>query len=277
MAAAGRQNHELTTRGGVLKSSIEYYLLFMMALICSPVLIPLTPFLLWFRFRPAKIRVGLAVSDRWPDVLQFHRLAYDLAICRAGAAVETISPAHLGRLDEKLARIDALVVAGGEDVEPVHYGGDPAAARRINAQRDEMEIELLEKAADRGVPVLCVCRGAQLMAALHGGKLRDGDDRFRQKHGSRLWRLARHAVKPAPASRLRTLMPESEVNSFHRQEIVSAGGLRVAARGQDGVIEAVESEGAVFALGVQWHPELMAVSRHDQQELFNALVRAASR
>jgi len=230
---------------------------------------------------PGKPCIGVAVSDSWPDRFQFRRLPYDLALARAQATVRTFIPDHIHELDSMLNDIDGLVIAGGEDIHPKHYSGDIEYLRSVNERRDHLELTLLDKAFERNLPVLCICRGAQLLAVWAGGKLESHDEnsRLMKLHFSTVRSLARHRVIVKPGSRLQGIIGDAPmtVNSFHHQNITDSGKLIVTASTKQGLIEGIEMEGERFVIGVQWHPELQAFYRPRQQALFKALVAEAQK
>jgi putative glutamine amidotransferase len=185
-------------------------------------------------------------------------------------------------------RLNGLLLAGGPDVEPRHYGeqrrpncgrGDPA--------RDEVELIFLRWAIADGRPVLAICRGAQLLNVALGGTLfQDIPSEcpnarrhacFAPDEGLQRDSLV-HAVHPEPRSRLASLLGPNDVlvNSLHHQGIKSlAPALRATAFSPDGLIEAVEPTNGAFLLGVQWHPEELT-AHEPHRRLFEAFVSAAA-
>jgi len=205
-------------------------------------------------------RIGISVSREWYDRLQINRAPYDLALARAGANVATIEPGDLARLDEILDSVDGLLLAGGGDVDPALYGGKPGGFL-VDRARDDFEIELLRRAERRGLPVLGICRGIQLMAVAEGGRLRDlsEEPRLHARHGITLKSFTAHDVRVEPGSRAAAAVGAGvqPVSSFHRMSVADAGPrLRVTAVDEEGVIEAVELPGPRFVMAIQWHPEL---------------------
>ena len=223
--------------------------------------------------------IGLAVSDAWPDRYQFRRLPYDLALARAGARVVTLMPSHLKRLDRILEGVHGLVLAGGEDVLPRYSSAKEYGADDTNLGRDAFEFTLLDKAAQAHIPVLCICRGAQLLAVWADGRLKSQDhDASRMKDRfSTIGRHAWHRVDIQPGTRLWNIFGGKPVhtNSFHHQMIVDPGRLRIAAVAGKEDIEGVELSDERFVVGVQWHPELQAIFSDTNQGLFRALVDEA--
>ena len=198
----------------------------------------------------------------------------------AGANVRNLDPGDLPQLDRILDGLDGLVLVGGmDDVDPSLYGGDPAAAHFVERDRDDFEIELLRRAEQRGLPVLALCRGAQLLTVAYGGSLRPLSGPQARKHGLSAKSLSAHAVSLERGSRLHGLLGEGPfpVSSTHFQGIADVGPrLKVAARSDDGIVEAVELPGPRFVLGLQWHPEWEPLAGERSLAPFRALVAAAS-
>ena len=178
---------------------------------------------------------------------------------------------------EAIAILDGLVITGGADVDPALYD-EPVHAETGEPQllRDKWELALLAAALDRDIPVLAICRGAQLMNVAYGGSLiqhlpaREGAEDHRG--GSGVYRKMPITLDPAALPGT-VLGPSSTVSCYHHQAIARLGkGLTVTGRAQDGTIEAVVDEDRAFAVGVQWHPE-----RDRELRLFTAFVEAAER
>ena len=150
------------------------------------------------------------------------------------------------------ARLDGLLLSGGEDVEPARSGA--AGARATCPARDAAELALLAAARARALPVLGVCRGLQLLNVAFGGTLVDGLDDHDRRHAP--FDEPGHPIACAAGTAVAALYGErAEVNSVHRQGIGVLGtGLRAAAHAPDGLVEAVEHADEPL-LGVQWHPE----------------------
>lgn len=178
--------------------------------------------------------------------------------------------------DRVLDRLDGLVITGGPDVDPARYGQKPHPQTNEPArERDEWEFALLTGALARGIPVLGVCRGAQVLNTALGGTLHqhlpDVIGHTHHQKGNAIFGTS--DVRTVPGTRLSSLIGESsDAQCYHHQAIDRLGeGLVVSARDTDGVIEAVEVPGEAFVLGVQWHPE----ERLDDLRLFQAVVEAA--
>jgi putative glutamine amidotransferase len=226
-------------------------------------------------------RIGLSLSSDWYDKSEINPAATGLALSRAGANVRNLDPDDQPNLDRILDGLDGLVLVGGmDDVDPALFGGDSSKAHFVQRKRDDFELELLRRAEQRGMPVLALCRGAQLLAVAYGGSLRRLEGEQASRHGISLSSLAAHPVRIEPWSRLERLVGSGPftASSTHFQGIADAGPrLRVAARADDGLIEAVELPGDRFVLGLQWHPEWEPLAGDRSLAPFRALVRAASK
>ena len=207
---------------------------------------------------------------------------YVSALKSAGADV-VLLPAGLEAASSVLERLDGVLFPGGLDVDPSYYGETPRPALgRVNADLDALEAPLAAQAVERGLPVLGICRGHQLVNVALGGTLyqdiaADGLSSF--DHWAPLEKgrdYLAHTINLEPGSRLRQVVDadEVEVNSFHHQAVRDvAGGLRVNALSPDGVIEGLESsDGHVLTL--QCHPESLATAW--ARAVFEAFVAAAA-
>jgi putative glutamine amidotransferase len=202
------------------------------------------------------------------------------AVRMAGALPVILAPVRTSAVDALLDRLDALCLSGGPDLAPAHYGaGEHPELGPTEPELDRFELALARRAVARKVPVLAICRGMQVLNVARGGTLHQhlpdlGLDVEHRRHVP--GETARHDVELVRGSRLAELAGAAriEVNSFHHQGLADLGhGVRVTGRSRDGMVEAVEV-GAGFAVGVQWHAELL-VDRPEGLALFQALVRAA--
>src|SRR5262249_56185937 len=159
--------------------------------------------------------------------------------------------------------VAGLILPGGGDVDPSHYGGDRHDANYgISQERDRFELALARAAIARpSMPVLCVCRGMQLLnVALGGDLIAHIPDEFGTSVVHRAPQLdaVPRDVRLDPQRPLARVLPPTEftVQSVHHQAVGRLGdGLRAVAWAEDGVIEAVETDRHAFLIGVQWHPE----------------------
>lgn len=205
------------------------------------------------------------------------------AVTRAGGRPVRVTPRDTSR---KLASFDAVVLGGGADVDPNRYAevagrlgeelSRPLVAKDL--ARDELELDVLARAHERGVPVLGICRGAQLMNVHFGGTLYRDLTQFYADVPARWTILPVKRVDLVEGSQLARAMGTGSVvvNSLHRQAVRTLGeGLVVVASESNGVVQAIEDARHPFRIGVQWHPEYMPQSA-PQRRLFRTLVLAAT-
>lgn len=173
--------------------------------------------------------------------------------------------------------IAGFIVGGGNDIDPAIYGGDVSASRSVDPQRDSYELSILDFAEKNGVPVMGICRGAQLINVHRGGTLVSDLADVRVHTSNKGTLLPRKLVTIDAASKLAALIgkEETQVNSLHHQAVDRTGdGLVVCARDRDGIVQAIETDGnGPLVIGVQWHPEYMP-QRDDQRRLFAGFVAA---
>ncbi|HZN60013.1 MAG TPA: gamma-glutamyl-gamma-aminobutyrate hydrolase family protein [Planctomycetota bacterium] len=215
---------------------------------------------------------------------RFHLKAdYVHAVRRAGGVVVLIPPGE-PRPEDLVDVIDGLLLAGGGDVDPGLYGGAAhETIANVNAERDASEIALARRVVETGVPLLGVCRGAQILNVALGGTLVEhlpdvvGDS---VPHRTPDRQPTRHPVSVEQGSRLAGVLGATEINptSLHHQAIRRLGSsLRVVARAPDGTIEAVESSEHPWLIGIQFHCEIRSGVDPTEQRVFDELVRAAAR
>lgn len=173
-------------------------------------------------------------------------------------------------------RFDGLVIGGGDDIGAEIYDGEPTLDVRIDPERDAMELSLLEHVAGFNVPVLGVCRGAQMLNVFHGGSLHQSM-RAAYENVPKMWTpLPRKHVHFVADTKVAALLDVEKlsVNSLHRQAIDRIGeDLLVSGTDEFGVIQAIEHRQAEFRIGVQWHPEFL-IYRRSHRRLFAAFVEA---
>jgi putative glutamine amidotransferase len=202
---------------------------------------------------------------------------YVQAVERAGGRALLVPPSDDG-VDETLEALDGLVFSGGSDLDPSLYGQEPhGETNGVVAARDRAELTLLRAALARDLPVLAICRGTQVFNVARGGDLVQhlpdvvGHERHKYTPGV----FADHDVELQRDEPLYPLLgPTHRVKSHHHQGIGRIGdGLRVAARADDGTVEAVWDPSRRFAVGVLWHPE----ASDADAALFGELVEQARR
>jgi putative glutamine amidotransferase len=220
---------------------------------------------------------------------------YVRAVVDLGAVPVLLPLMHedLDTLRATYERLDGILIPGGVDMDPASYGEEilPETGR-LDPPRDCVELQLVKWAWEDGMPVLGLCRGAQVINVARGGTLwqdiptqwqnpSGGETLMHDCYPTKGFARTHHAheVELAAATRLHAAMPRPSVpvNSMHHQSVKRLGeGLVVSAVAPDGVIEAVEStEGARFMVGVQWHPEVFEVHDPYTRHLFRDFMGAA--
>jgi putative glutamine amidotransferase len=201
------------------------------------------------------------------------RRAYVGALEAQGARVVEV---ETGVGEPRIEGLDGLLLSGGGDIDPVLFGrARHPKTGNVDAARDEFELCLTREAMASGLPVLGICRGAQVLGVAFGGNLtQDIPDLVpnARQHSDNS-----HEVRVVVDSLLGRILGSErlEVNSFHHQANGIPGGeLRAVAWSDDNVIEAIEAPEPGFVLGVQWHPERMADPI--QARLFAAFAAAAA-
>ena len=213
---------------------------------------------------------------------------YADAVNRSGGLAAVLIPAELDAAvaDHMVASLDGLVLTGGPDVNPELYGQSPhETVYGLSELQDHFETTLLHAARRATIPVLCICRGLQLLNVVHGGTL--------HQHLGDLHGLGPHGVPAGGGSvpneitvyqdsLLASVVASTEITGecHHHQAVDRVGdGLRVTARTPDGVIEGLELEDPIgqWLLAVQWHPEDSAAHDDAQQRVFDHLIAAAMR
>ncbi|MCU1467041.1 MAG: putative glutamine amidotransferase [Actinomycetia bacterium] len=224
----------------------------------------------------------LGRTDKWPytgaAALPYR---YVEAVLRAGGQPVIVNDAR----DPKalMARVDALILTGGPDVDPGRYGETPhPSTYGVDRADDDFECAMAEAATVRSIPTLAICRGIQILNVARGGTLHQhiADDPGVPAHGQPgvAGGALQHQVMLDPDSLVADVMGATTITAscHHHQAIAKLGdGLRVVGRAHDKIVEALELDGT-FLLAVQWHPEDTADTDPAQQRLFDALVRRAA-
>jgi putative glutamine amidotransferase len=215
------------------------------------------------------IRVALtttldAVAGEHSRPAVFLYTSYIRALEQIGLAPVLITPAHSpASIASLLDACCGLVLTGGEDVDPSRYGEKPSPALGATLPaRDDMEFSALDCALRLDMPIFGICRGCQVMNVHFGGSLYQDIDTERPGHllHAQLapWGQRTHEASVLKDSLLHRIVGADllKINSFHHQAVKELGqGLRVVARAEDGLVEAIEHESRDWVLGVQWHPE----------------------
>ncbi len=233
--------------------------------------------------------IGITASDVYAERGKLYHRAYALnafAIADAGGLPVYIPPGlELSLLRELYERLDAVLLPGGPDVDPVEYGQERHPQTKIiDAPRDALELTLARWTVEDDRPLFGICRGHQVMNVALGGTLvqdipsqvettltHDLPDEY-----PRSTRL--HTVDIKPESRLASILGTTQVvvNSLHHQSTeIAAPGVDFTAFAPDGVVEALEIPDKQFVLSVQWHPEDLYEDDGMMKRLFTEFVNAA--
>lgn len=156
--------------------------------------------------------------------------------------------------------LDALIIGGGDDISPEHYGGDINEQVRLDPDRDQLEIEWIHWALEHHKPTLGICRGMQLINVVKGGSLYSDIRYLRNQTYNRPGLLATKQVQLASESTLATVCRKTKlrVNSLHHQAVKQIGqGLHSVGEDLDHFTQAIESQDDTPVIGVQWHPEYL--------------------
>ncbi|GAB5489815.1 MAG: gamma-glutamyl-gamma-aminobutyrate hydrolase family protein [Phototrophicaceae bacterium] len=208
--------------------------------------------------------------------------AYVKAVRRAGG-IPILLPPGEENISEILDTVSGIIVSGGGDIHPSQYGGNSehTSLNRLDPERDESEISIIQEMAERkDKPVLCVCRGMQVMNVALGGTMVEHipdireTDTHRNQEG--FWII--HDVAVNDSSKMAKAMQSTSVSTFsgHHQALKDiANGLDVVAMSPDGIVEGIELSTHPWMVGVQWHPEKSAHEDVTQQRLFDQLVTLA--
>ena len=206
---------------------------------------------------------------------------YVSSVIKAGA-IPMIIPVVVDKkiLEEQLNIIDGLIVSGGYDIDPLRYDEEPhPLLGQVFPERDEFEFALTKLAMEKQIPILGICRGHQVLNVVNGGtlyqdiSLKEGNNlkHIQGGHGS----IVSHKIKIEKDSILYNVLGENAfVNSLHHLAVKDvAKDFKVSAIASDGVIEAIERKSGSFAMGIQWHPEILADKIEDMLNLFKYFIK----
>lgn len=215
--------------------------------------------------------IGVTGDDQ---TLRFSWWFIRWALWRCGAKAWRLTPDRSTLPDN----LDGIIISGGDDIDPQLYLPDAPDVAPINARRDRFEIAILESVLGKSMPILGICRGAQLMNVVLGGTLFSDLREVRIKTSNRRMLLPRKTLNVLDNSQLQGVLGTArcKINSLHHQAVRDLGeGLVVSGRDLDEIIQGVESPEHRFRMGVQWHPEYLP-QKTEQLRLFQHLVRAVN-
>jgi len=232
-----------------------------------------------------KPRIGLTTYRQqgktgvWDTEMAMIPAWYIEGITRAGGLAIMLPPQKLSDTEAKdiVSSLDGLMLCGGRDIDSSRYGQSPhAESEQPYKLRDDLEEKILSAAIDADLPFLGICRGAQMLNINRGGTLIQylpdvvGDNRYQLGNAQ----FTPADVEVETSSILGSLVGDKVSNAalYHHQAIDELGkGLKVTAKSEDGIIEAVELTDHPFGVAVQWHPEQTL----DDLRIFEGLIEAA--
>ncbi len=223
--------------------------------------------------------IGITSSARTAEEAEKYGPAYAAAIREAGGRSVVIPvTSDPQAIRDYVRTLDGLLLSGGDDIPPEAYGEQPVEQTKVASPgRHEFEKAIFDAWLETGKPLMAICRGCQEVNVCMGGTLIQ--DIPTQTAGGIAHRGddITHSVTLAEGSLVRRLFDNAErieVNSTHHQAVKDVGrGLKVTARSDDGIVEAMEFTDGRFAIIVQWHPERINDDAH-RKALFGAFVKA---
>lgn len=217
----------------------------------------------------AKLLIGVTGPSRG---IRWAWRAIRWRLRQLGVAARYLTP----RTGYPAGEYDGFIISGGSDIDPAIYGGDVSRAPSIDPQRDQYELEILDEADRRVLPVLGICRGMQLMNVHAQGSLISDLKPFRKLTSNRGTLLPRKRIEVRRNSILHRWLGRlrPQVNSLHHQAVDTVGDrFIVSSHDRDGIVQSIESTQGPLRVGVQWHPEYLP-QRPEQRRLFRRFVDA---
>lgn len=229
------------------------------------------------------------LTSAWSPQAYGQSYTYSDSVIRAGG-VPVLIPitTDIDTLEQLYARLDGILFAGGNDINPGLYGEEASEhTTDVSDRRDVVETALLKWTLRDKKPMLCICRGAQLWNALLGGSLYQhipidvpsASDHDISTKLENLEHLA-HALKVDAKSHLATIIDSTTIyaNSHHHQAIKVLGtGIKASAWAEDGIIEAIESDDDSYAIGLQSHPESLQEVESKWGLVFKSFIQSANK
>jgi putative glutamine amidotransferase len=210
----------------------------------------------------------------WEVVVNLSPRTYSLAVQRAGGVALILPPddSVAENPDELLDLLDALILAGGSDIDPGSYGAKPHPETKITwPERDRFEIALGTRALERDMPILGICRGMEMLNVIQGGTLNQHLGLELHRHTPGVFTDHRVELEPGSLAARVVGSETTEVKSAHHQGVEEVGeGVTITGHADDGVVEAIELPDRSFAVGVLWHPE-----EDEQSRVVGSLVEEA--
>lgn len=228
--------------------------------------------------------VVIAIPQMGTDLFRkYMKSKYVKSLERAGAEVKWIEFDDTEKAVKEVLSCDGLLLPGGADIEPSLYGRErEEKCGKPNELRDKYEFLLYDAFVKTNKPILCVCRGFQLLNVINGGTLHQDIAEIKKCNHSSFMKRAKaiHSIAVTEKTKLYEIFGKTQVsvNSMHHQATEKVGeNLIVSAVSEDGFVEALELKDHPFCIGVQWHPEHMSKNDSLQQDIFNKFVDACKK
>jgi len=253
-------------------------MLSLLATIASAIPLPLIWFLTFLArafSRRRGVTIVLSISDSPSPPSRISSAACALSLRRAGADIIVATP-EARDLAALIEKADGVLLSGGEDTG----SGEPSSGSE-NPARDEMELALVAAALERGIPILGICRGMQILALAAGGTVethKHDPERLRG-HKSTMFNPILHDVEVLPGTKLLDAVGKNvlKVFSIHHNHVADTGSAIVSAKSRgDGMTEGLEFPGRAFVVGIQWHPEIRSILKPSNAAEVQALVDMAA-
>jgi len=192
-----------------------------------------------------------------------------LLLLRYGVRSTFMHPAIWDKNDKRIEKMRGLILLGGIDIDPALYGHEMHEhISGIDTKRDQMELYLLAKAAERDLPCFGICRGMQMINLFYGGSLfpHIDDLLLQEEHKNNI--LPLKWIELIEHTKLWEIVKKKriKVNALHHQAIDRLGeNIIKSAYDRNGIIQAIEHRQRDFVMGVQWHPEFMPYRWHSRR------------
>lgn len=229
--------------------------------------------------------IGITTDVDRMDNLELPK-AYIQAIIRAGG-IPLVLPIRIeDDVEQILGMFDGIVLSGGGDINPLLFNEEPhVSLGEVTPSRDTVELKLASLALELDKPILGICRGAQILSVVAGGNIyQDIHTQYKKEviqHNQKAPKEhCSHSVQVATGSLLHSIVGSDTilVNSYHHQSINEVpSSFNLSGIASDGIIEAIEGVGKKFVLGVQWHPEQLAmVGDSNSLKIFEQFIEKCS-
>ena len=225
--------------------------------------------------------IVIAMPQMGTDLFRkYMKSKYVKSLERAGASVKWIELDDTEKAITEALACDGLLLPGGADIEPSLYGRKrEEKCGKPNEHRDKYEFMIYDAFVKTTKPILCICRGFQLLNVINSGTLHQDISEIKKCSHSDFHKRAKaiHNVTITKNTKLSEIFGKSQVgvNSLHHQAVEKVGNnLIISAVSEDGFVEALELSNHPFCIGVQWHPEHMSKKDSLQQSLFDKFVNA---